>query len=78
MRSVFLSSLLFGLAQDVLDALERDRDRGKVLRAAHLSHRFGARNRIDHVVAAGSEHGIHHVIGEAAHVAQIELQALVA
>ncbi len=40
------------------------------------AHRFGARDRIHHIVAAGGEHGLHHVVGEAAHIAQIELQTL--
>ena len=67
---------LAGLAKNVLDPLERDRNGREIFGAAHLAHRFRARDRIHDVVASSGKHGIHHVIGEAAHIAQIELQAL--
>ena len=48
----------------------------EVFAAAHLGHRLGAGERIDHIVAAGGEHGVDHIVGKAAGIAQIELEAL--
>ena len=68
--------LFFGLAQNVLDSLEGCGDGGEVLRAAHRGESFGAGDGVAHVVGAGGQHRVHYVVGEAAHVLQVEVQAL--
>lgn len=45
-RRVFGEALFFGLAQDVLDALESCRDGSKIIGAAGVSQRLGARDRV--------------------------------
>ncbi len=65
-----------GLAEDVLDALDRGRDGVEVLAAAHLGDGLGAGESIDHIVSAGGEHGVGDIVGEAAGIAQIELKTL--
>ncbi len=69
-------ALLFGLPQNILDAFAGGRDGREIFRSAHGDERLGAGHGIAHVVGACGQHGIDHVVSEAAHIFEIEVQAL--
>ena len=62
--------------KNVIDPLERRRNRLKIRRLPAPPSAPRPRNRIAHIVRIRSQHCIHHVISKSAHILQIKMQPL--